>query len=532
VGPGAPLFRHDGASPLLTLKLERSGSETLQRQIFAQVRDAILAGHLAPGSELPASRLLANQYHVSRNTVLQAYEWLMSEGYLEAQRGTRTFVTFSLPEHCLLVDRSVVRGNLDAPRGVPKTPVLFQGERPELFEKGPTKAKIDFWPGRPNRAHFPLYAIKKLVLERISNASRAFTEYGDAAGMHELRAAIARHLDLARGFRVEPSQIFVTAGIQEALNIVCRLFVQQGTPVGVENPCYNSAALIFKSYGASLTPIEVDQDGMRVDRIGGLKARLIYVTPSHQFPTGVTLSLERRLRLLEWAQNTGAYLLEDDYDSDFRYFGPPLTALAGLDTSRSVIYLGTFSKSIGAGLRTGFLVVPPQLVESTMTVKTLLNYGHPWAEQALLTDFLNSRTYQRHLRRIRRAYSAIRDYLLDELKKTFGEVEIWGAETGMHVMWKLPEGFPTAQAFASATRAYGVRIHTLESAGAYDVASGYDSDSIVLGYSALTKDEIKAGVHAMHRALLDLRGATSSGRRGCGEALSLTDDHMKISTDS
>jgi GntR family transcriptional regulator/MocR family aminotransferase len=474
---------------------------------------------------------MASQYAVSRNTVLQAYEWLTSEGYVEAQRGTRTSVSLNLPEHCLLVDRSVSRSNTNLPRGVPKTPVLFEGERPDLFEAGPNKAKIDFWPGRPNRAYFPLYAIRKLFLERISNAGRAFTEYGDAGGMHELRAAIARHLDLARGFRVEPSQIFITSGIQEALNIVSRLFVQPGTPVGVENPCYVSAALIFKSYGAKLTPIDVDRDGMRVDGIGGLKARLIYVTPSHQFPTGVTLSLERRLRLLEWAQNTGAYLLEDDYDSDFRYFGPPLTALAGLDTSRSVIYLGTFSKSIGAGLRTGFLVVPPQLVEPTMTVKVLLNYGHPWTEQALLADFLNSRSYQRHLRKIRRAYSEVRDYLLDELKKAFGEVDIWGAETGMHVMWRLPKGFPRAQEFAVATRAYGIRIHTLGSAGAHDLASPYGPNSILLGYSALTKQEIRTGVQAMQKALLDLgwSGASDRGRRRSHE--SVGNNALKIATD-
>jgi GntR family transcriptional regulator/MocR family aminotransferase len=244
----------------------------------------------------------------------------------------------------------------------------------------------------------------------------------------------------------------------------------------------------------------------------------------------VTLSLERRLRLLEWAQNTGAYLLEDDYDSDFRYFGPPLTALAGLDTGRSVIYLGTFSKSIGAGLRTGFLVVPPQLVEPAMTVKVLLNYGHPWAEQALLADFLNSRSYQRHLRKIRRAYSGVRDYLLEELKKAFGEVDIWGAETGMHVMWRLPKGFPTAQEFAAATRAYNIKIHTLETAGTYDMASPYGADSIILGYSALTRQEIKAGVQAMEKALVDLgfaAGLERDRRRGRDSA---GNDGLKVLT--
>jgi GntR family transcriptional regulator/MocR family aminotransferase len=200
-------------------------------------------------------------------------------------------------------------------------------------------------------------------------------------------------------------------------------------------------------------------------------------------------------------------VVEDDYDSDYRYAGPPLTALAGLDAAESVIYLGTFSKSIGAGFRTGFMVVPPQLVEPVRTLKTLLNFGHPWIEQYLLAEFLSTRSYQQHLRRIRRSYARVRDCLLQELSRAFGKVDLWGADCGMHIMWRLPPDFPDPAAFVAATARRGVRLHTLESGGAYDFGSSYVRDSLLLGYSSLSEQEIKTAVQAMVLAFDELAGA-------------------------
>jgi GntR family transcriptional regulator / MocR family aminotransferase len=494
---------------LVTLNLVRGRHETLQRQIFAQISAEIRAGRLPPGMELPASRVLATQYCISRNTVVQAYQWLAAEGYVETQRSARTFVSENLPEACLCVDRDTLTDGSKAIRTTTKTAVLFRGQRPVLPETGRMRKKIDFWPGRPNPKLFPVQLMRKLkLIEQRSSAGRDLTEYGDAFGMRELREAIALHLATARGLLAGGEQVVITSGIQEALNIVCRLFVREGTQVVVENPCYRSAALVFESYGAKLHPLPVDRQGARLDALAASSVPFAYVTPSHQFPTGATMSLERRLKLLEWAQRSGAYIVEDDYDSDYRYSGPPLTAVAGLDAGHNVIYLGTFSKSIGAGIRTGFVVLPPQLIEPARTIKLLLNFGHPWLEQYVLADFLRTGAYRHHLRRIRRAYREVRDTLMEELGCAFGDIDLWGVESGMHVMWRLPRHFPDVGDFIKRTADYGVRIHSLASGGAHDMGSPYPRDSILLGYSSLSREDVVAAVRAMANAVRDLAAGT------------------------
>jgi GntR family transcriptional regulator / MocR family aminotransferase len=490
---------------LVTLSLVRDRQETLQRQIFAQISSAILAGRLPPGTELPPSRVLASQYGISRNTVMQAYQWLAAEGYVETRRSARTIVSGNLPEECLSVERVALPNGSNRLRRPPKAAVIFRGQRPVLPDAGGLRKKIDFWPGRPNPKLFPAQMVRKLALiDRMSAAGRELTEYGDAFGMRELREAIAQHLATARGLLATHEQVVVTSGIQEALNIVCRLFVKQGTQVAVENPCYRSAALVFESYGARLFPLDVDRQGARLDALAGARGPLAYVTPSHQFPTGATMSLDRRLKLLEWAHASGAYVVEDDYDSDYRFTGPPLTALAGLDSGYNVIYLGTFSKSIGAGIRTGFMVLPPQLIEPARTIKILLNFGHPWLEQYVLADFLRSGAHRHHLRRIRRAYREARDALMEELKCAFGDVDLWGTESGMHIMWRLPRDFPKVDDLVARVAGYGVRIHSLESGGAHDMGCPYRKDSILLGYASLSRNDIATAVRAMVNAVHDL----------------------------
>jgi GntR family transcriptional regulator/MocR family aminotransferase len=492
------------------LNLVRDCRESLQRQISAQISNAILEGRLAPGTELPASRVLAGQYGISRNTVMQVYERLAAEGYIETERSARTLVSEILPEECLRVDRLATPNGKELGPARQKAAVIFRGERPVVPETGSRRMKIDFWPGRPNPNLFPMSLVRKLArIERTSMGTCELTDYGDAFGTRELRQAIAQHLETARGLPANYEQIIITSGIQEALNIISRLFVKQGTQVLVENPCYRSAALVFESYGAKLVPLEVDRQGARVDTLGEEDAPLAYVTPSHQFPTGATMSLDRRLKLLEWAHASGAYVIEDDYDSDYRFSGPPLTALAGLDSGRNVIYVGTFSKSIGAGIRTGFAVLPPRLVEPARTLKILLNFGHPWLEQYVLADFLRTRAYQRHLRRIRRAYRDVRDTLLKELASAFGDLDLWGVESGMHLMWRLPRDFPKPPEFIERVARHGVRIHSLHSGGAHDMGSPYAKDAVLLGYSSLSREEINIAVRVMNKAVNDDATAAS-----------------------
>jgi GntR family transcriptional regulator/MocR family aminotransferase len=494
----------------LPVHINRDDKQSLQNQIFEQIRKLILSGHLQPKKPLPASRVLADQLGVSRNTVILAYERLINEGYLQTRMASRTFVSANLPEKSLLIETAApIAAGTEPQRRVPP-PIIFRGRAQMVVNKNRHKVPIDFWVGRPNARSFPTKTWRRLLLNNLSRSGANLTEYGNPAGLLSLRSAIANHLGPARGIRATPDQIIIVTGIQEALNIVARLFVERGVTVATENPCYQGAAFVFESYGARLLPVHVDSDGLNVADLVDHRASLVYVTPSHQYPTGRTLSLDRRIRLLDWAWTTGAYIVEDDYDSDFRYDGPPLNALAGLDRRGCVIYLGTFSKSIGAGLRIGYMVVPTELQEPAVTVKTLLNNGHAWLDQAVLADFVGNEGYIRHLRRIRRVYMSARDCLVESLEKAFGPAKLSGLDGGMHIMWHLPPDLPAAHELQAMAQSYGVGIYTLGSGGAaYDYGGGpYTERAIMLGYSSLTEKQIREGIGRIAAVIAQARGPT------------------------
>jgi len=269
-----------------------------------------------------------------------------------------------------------------------------------------------------------------------------------------------------------------------------------------ECPCYQGAAYVFNSYGAQINPVPVDEKGLEVAKLPLTRASLAYVTPSHQYPMGVTLALERRVRLLDWAWEVGAYIVEDDYDSDFRHHGSPLTAVAGQDRHGCVIYIGTFSKSIGAGLRLGYLVMPKELVEPARTVKTLMDNGHSWLDQAILADFISSGSYMKHLRNIRHTYLTRRDCLVNSLQEHFGEVRLTGMAGGMHIVWHLPTDFPTAKEVQMLAQDAGVGVYSLEAAAACDLRRSECSDrALALGYSSVSEKQIRDGVARLAAAL-------------------------------
>jgi GntR family transcriptional regulator / MocR family aminotransferase len=486
----------------LVVNIERGQSgSTLQRQLYAQIRDSILSATFRPGMSLPSSRKLADDLGVSRNTVMLAYEWLINEGYIDTQPGVGTFVTKALPENCIAV-AAEADGKTSAPASSVRRPrIIFRGERHRIVEKGPGRPSIDFWYGSPNWRHFPTKAWRQLLIDNLSRTSTNLSQYASPSGNLELRQAIAQHLGANRGIRAGPEQVIITAGAQEGLNLICRLLVEPGVRVVVESPCYGGAARTFQSYGAVLAPVEVDNYGIDVAALENERANFAYVTPSNQFPTGVTLTNERRGRLLNWAAKVGAYILEDDYDSDFRYDGPPLAALAGIDRNGCVIYLGTFSKSIGAGLRLGFLVVPEHLVETMLTIKSLANYGHPWLDQIVMAEFIVGGGYARHLRRIRQLYRSARDALLSSLEHHFGKsLYISGKYSGMHLMWTLPRDLGPADRFAAKALAQDVGVYPLNEVGAIDFSGRRQAESIVLGYSSLSPDQIETGIKRVAEA--------------------------------
>jgi GntR family transcriptional regulator / MocR family aminotransferase len=500
-----------GVTVSLVLNIERGQSQsTLQNQLYVQIRESILSGTFRHEMPLPSSRRLAEDLGISRNTVVLAYERLFDEGYLQTQAGVGTFVTKSLPERCITVDVPPNKARERIAPVVLKRPRLaFRGQRLQFAEKGAGRPSIDFWYGSSNRRHFPLKAWRKLLVDNLSRTSTNLSDYGSPAGNLELRQALAERLGATRGIRAAADQVIITAGAQEGMNLISRLLIEPGVRVAVEDPCYGGAARAFESYGAAIVPIPVDNEGIDIAALEIEPAVLAYVTPSHQFPTGVTLSLERRQRLLKWATTEGAYIVEDDYDSDFRYDGPPLMALAGLDRSDCVIYLGTFSKSIGAGLRLGFLVVPEHLVDSIVAIKSLMNYGHPWLDQIVVAEFIKSGGYERHIRGIRRLYRDARDALLSALKRYFGEQYISGKYSGMHLMWSLPPSLAPANKFAETALAHDVGVYPIDAVGAVDFGGVWKANGIVLGYSSLSANQIEVGI----KRLADAYSGRTSRRR-------------------
>ncbi|PWB42100.1 MAG: transcriptional regulator [Rhodocyclales bacterium] len=484
----------------IPISLDLDSRQSLQAQLYEQIRKLILGGRLKPGTPLPASRVLAGQLGVSRNTVMLAYERLSAEGYLQTREAIGTYVSFELPEDCLNAKRLASAAEACVQDFPTRRKIAFEG-RPQAVVNHRHLA-YDFWLGRPDPHSFPIKAWRRLINRTLVTAGTRLTEYRDPAGLIDLRKAIADHIGPARGINVDPDQIIIVAGCQEGLNLTARLLLREGMSVAIENPAYQGAAYLYESYRARLMPVCVDESGLCVEDLPEEGAALLYVTPSHQYPMGFTLSLERRLRLLDWAWRTGTYIVEDDYDSDFRYRGSPIPALMGLDSHGCVIYLGTFSKSIGAGLRIGYLVVPKHLAGPARTAKALLDNGHPWLEQAVLAEFLAGGGYDNHLRRIRQSYAERRDCLADCLKRHFGEVVISGAECGMHIAWHLGEELPRAAELQAMAAEHGVGVYTLQSGAACDFGGcAYSERAIMLGFSSLNERQVRTGIERVAAAV-------------------------------
>ncbi|MFO1218040.1 MAG: PLP-dependent aminotransferase family protein [Burkholderiaceae bacterium] len=499
----------------IPISLDAGSRQSLQAQLYEQVRKLILGGRLKPGTPLPASRALAGQLGVSRNTVMLSYDRLAAEGYVQMREAIGTYVSFDLPEDCLTAKRLASAHDNRAQDLAVRRPIAFDGRAQAVVNDRPLA--YDFWLGRPDPHSFPLKAWRRLMNRALLAAGTRLTEYRDPAGLIDLRRAIADHIGPARGINIEPDQVIIVAGCQEGLNLTARLLLREGVSVAIENPAYQGAAYLYESYRARLVPVSVDDSGLRVDDLPAQGAALLYVTPSHQYPMGFTLPLERRLRLLDWAWRTGTYIVEDDYDSDFRYRGAPIPALMGLDSHGCVIYMGTFSKSIGAGLRLGYVVVPKHLAGPARGAKALLDNGHPWLEQAVLAQFLSGGGYDNHLRRIRQNYAERRDCLVDRLKRHFGEVNVSGAECGMHIAWHLADDLPRAAELQALAAEHDVGIYTLQSGAAYDFGGcAYSERAIVLGFSSLNEREIRCGVERIAAAVDATRGSpqamASSGR--------------------
>ena len=481
-----------GIAPLqLPVALDSTLPATLQEQLFRELQRLIRRGVATPGMVLPGSRQLALQLGVSRNTVVMAVERLASEGYVTSVRGRGMAVNVSLPESFLRAPYT------KAPSRRPHAP--------EAGAAGLAPSRnlaIDFRIGRPDRAHFPAAAWRRAIDHQLQHRLDGLFEYPDSAGHLGLRVAIAALLAPTRGIVAAPEDIVIVSGLPEALDLAATVLALHGRAVLVEKPCYARAVAVLQHHGAKLRAIPVDQRGMRVQSLPQGPAGLVFVTPSHQFPLGYTLPLERRVTLLAQASALGAYVFEDDYDSDFRHEGSPLTALKGLDEAGRVIYFGTFAKSLFPGLRLAYVVLPRPLRRAFLAVKDITYRGRPSLEQAALADFIAAGAYQSHVRRCRRLYTARRDALARALLRCFGKVDVSGLGGGMHLAWHLPPCMPSAGRLAALAAESGIGVYPIEAAPAEPFGDPRLRDrTLLIGYANVDDAAIDRGIALFARAI-------------------------------
>jgi GntR family transcriptional regulator / MocR family aminotransferase len=497
--------------------LQLDGTGPLYHQVYRAFRDEILNRNLAPGERVPSTRELSGLLKISRNTAVSAYEQLLAEGYLETRLGAAgTVVAPVLPPDSPHFSSSNVSDPQRHTLRRTGVRLALAGERIlsaarkvaaslELstltWEPAPSRIRYDFRPGRAAFPDLPYALWCRLLGSRARHASVRDLGYGPPAGRWELREAIATRLRRLRGVHASPERVVIVNGTQQALELISRVLLNRGDRVLIEDPHYTGARYAFMAAGAELVTSPVDHNGIQVPEAVKQKnsARLAYVTPSHQFPTGVVLPIARRLELLDWASRVGAFVIEDDYDSEYRYDGPPLQALAGLDREGRVIYVGTFSKILFPALRLAYLVLPESLVEPVVAAKALEDTGTAALEQLVLADFIRTGHFDRHLRRTNASNAARRSALVAALRKEFGErAEVCGANAGLHILvWlKGKHGRMITDVHRKAEMA-GVGLYTVDSF----YTKPPRRTGVVLGYAPLREREIREGIQRLAAAL-------------------------------
>ncbi|MGH6893240.1 MAG: PLP-dependent aminotransferase family protein [Dongiaceae bacterium] len=469
----------------LDLEPDDSAAPLFQR-LYLQLRQAVLAGRLRSGTRLPATRLLARDLGVSRNTVLAAYERLASEGFLDLRHRSGVFVAEDLPiaPHAPTLE--------PAPAAAARPPRLGIRARAAASAGpiGTARGSSARWPGCfatgvPDVSTFPFELWARLLARAWRRPHAHLPTGGDAGGHPELRAAIAEYLGEARGISCDPGHVLVVSGIRQALDLTCRLLLDPGDQVWMENPGYPGIRAILAANGAEVAGIPVDAEGIDVaaGRMAAGRARLVCVAPSHQFPLGVALSLQRRLMLLDWARAAGAWVLEDDYDSEYRYAGRPLAALKSLDADHRVIYVGTLSKLLFPSLRLGYLVAPPQIVESFRKLRAALDDQPSMVAQPALAELFRSGHLAGHVRRMRQIYAMRqRAFLKAARVRLRGLVAFRAEESGLHLVGRLGARLQGRgdKALAAAARREGIVLSALSD---YDVL-GDGPQGLMFGYAA------------------------------------------------
>jgi GntR family transcriptional regulator / MocR family aminotransferase len=487
------------SSPFPFMLPPRSKGAPATRWLYESLRLAILEGRLGLGSRLPTTRELAKEYGLARGTVVTAFESLKAEGYVNARVGSGTYVACELPETLLVVPRAP--GVRPAPARTATRRLSKAARRLTPLFGYPEGRTPAFRLGQPALDLFPTTLWAQVASRRLRMASVKLLLGCDAMGHEPLREAIADYLVTSRGVNCTPAQVAIVSGTLEALTIVSRLLLDPGDRVVMENPGYTGARLALESTGATIANVPVDDEGLVLDTKRMRDARLVYVTPAHQYPLGMSMSVSRRLALLEWARCTGATIFEDDYDSEYRYCGPPMPALQGLDRRGQVIFSGSFSKVLFPSIRLGYLVLPPDLVEPFAAAISVTVRHAPLLDQAVLADFITGGHFGRHIRRMREVYAERQSVLVSTAREELaGLLDVCSIEAGLQTVGWLPAGVDGSRVAERAAEK-GIEVKAVPPVG----RGRSEQHVLQLGFAAVDGKEIRRGVGVLGEAIREVR---------------------------
>jgi GntR family transcriptional regulator/MocR family aminotransferase len=503
----ASMAKHRERVAPLPVHLSAADPAPHHRQIAVQLRDAVLEGRLAAGVRLPSSRSLAAELGCSRNTVVAAYEQLSADGFVVTRHGAGSFVAEVHPRGAA-PRADAAAGEGDGKSGGAVATAILSRRGTHLADLNPPREPmpVAFRPGLTDVSLFPFEQWRRLLAKPWGQTPERMTRHGDAMGYEPLRRALAEHLRAARGIRAEPETILITGGAQQALDMLARLLLDPGDLAWVEDPGYAGMQGAMVAAGATPVAVPVDAEGLCVEAgsRAAPNARLALVSPSHQYPTGVVMSLRRRLDLIAWAARANAWIVEDDYDSDFHYGEPPLAPLHTLDQSGRVIYVGTLSKAMFPGLRIGYMVVPPAVADSFARARRVLDDHPGLTVQPALAAFIETGGLAAHLRRMRRIYKARQDTLVEGARRYLaGALDVAPHATGLHLLARLGERLPPG-VDDRALEARAAEAGVVTPALSRHALQSRDAAGLLLGYAAVPESKILVKVQYLAKALESL----------------------------
>lgn len=468
--------------------ISNASNVPLYLQIYDQIKDSILSGEISEGSKLTSIRMLCAKLNVSKNTVESAYQQLCSEGYIASRAGSG-FICQRLDNIEVLRPAGHSLKKVEEPAGTAQ----------EMDSKEDYKYRFSY--GNLSASDFPLLLWKKLTNKCLSSISaESLASSGDRKGEPGLRTELMHYLTKSRGVSCNPDQIIVCAGTEYCLSLLCQLLRGSFDQIAVEDPGYRGAKSIFINSGYEVVPVGLDKDGIHLEELESSSAKVVYITPSHQFPTGCVMSIQKRLKLLDWAKRKRGIIIEDDYDSEFRYNSRPIPSLQGLDSKESVVYIGTFSKALSPSLRMSYMVLPQPLIEKYDKLFDRYQASTPLIEQKIVQQFMYEGHWDRHLRKISHDKKRKHDLLIRTIHEVMGDkVIIHGKDAGLHILLEFNNGLSEMELVK---RAKNHGVFVLPVSGAWMREEKYSDNMIMLSFSKVSENEIVGGIKALNAALL------------------------------